>query len=60
LSFSYEVLVPANQVGFKQILGECEYQLAGMMNPATHYATPNPLVIGLCCITRPTTANRSG
>lgn len=43
--FSYEVIVPAGQSGVKTITGAVEYQLNGMVNPATESATPDPLTL---------------
>jgi CSLREA domain-containing protein len=45
VSFSFTVNVPAGQSGSKQIVGQCEYQLAGMVNPVSVAADPNPLVV---------------
>ncbi len=41
----YTVQVPVGAVGAKQIGGELEYQFAGMVNPATVFANPNPLMV---------------
>jgi subtilisin-like proprotein convertase family protein len=41
----YVVQVPAGASGAFQVRGEVEYQLAGMVNPATLYATPDPLAL---------------
>jgi protocadherin Fat 4 len=45
LTFSYQVSVPAGETGTKQITGGYEYQLTGMVNAATAYADPNPLLV---------------
>lgn len=45
LSFSYQVRRASGQTGTQQIVGEYEYQFAGMANPATGYAAPDPLLV---------------
>jgi len=37
--------VPAGASGACNLRGEVEFQLAGMVNPATLYATPDPLTV---------------
>jgi hypothetical protein len=39
----YTIQVPTNETGPKQIRGEVEYQFSGMANPATAFASPNPM-----------------
>jgi hypothetical protein len=41
----YTVLVPMATSGTQPIQGEVEYQFAGMPNPATAYAEPNPIMV---------------
>ncbi len=45
LSFSYQVLVPGDETGTHQIVGQYEYQFADMVNPTTGYAEPDPLLV---------------
>ena len=45
LTFSYQVSVPAGQTGTKQITDAYEYQLTDMVNAASAYADPNPLLV---------------
>src|SRR5205823_3337766 len=40
-----QVQVPLGEGGPKQLRGEVEYQFSGLANPATGYATPDPLVV---------------
>jgi hypothetical protein len=41
----YTVQVPAGATGVQPIHGEVEYQFAGMVNPATGFADPDPLAV---------------
>ncbi|MDD2599353.1 MAG: Ig-like domain-containing protein [Kiritimatiellae bacterium] len=45
LSFTYTVLVPAEVTGVQELRGEIEYHLAGMANPASTWAEPDPLLL---------------
>ncbi|MEK7678322.1 MAG: hypothetical protein AAB676_21030, partial [Verrucomicrobiota bacterium] len=39
----YIVQIPSSETGMKQIRAEVEYQSSGMVNPATAFASPDPL-----------------
>ncbi len=43
IRFTYVCAVPSGHTGEKQIASAIEYQLDGMANPSTVWATPNPL-----------------
>ena len=45
IQMAYTVQVPAHASGGQNLRGEVEYQLAGMVNPATFYASPDPLIV---------------
>ncbi|MEI7732758.1 MAG: hypothetical protein WCO56_24515 [Verrucomicrobiota bacterium] len=44
LIFSYSFIVPTNAAGIQTLRADYEYQLAGMINPATRSVSPEPLV----------------
>lgn len=45
IHMTYTVQVPSGENGPKEIRGEVEYQLSGMVNPVPLYATPDPLIL---------------